>query len=34
VDHETAPNNHSVYAAFDDAVHPEGAVLYAKLAAR
>lgn len=33
-DHETAPDNHSPYAAFDDAVLPDGSALYASLAAR
>jgi hippurate hydrolase len=32
-DHETAPDNHSPHAAFDDEVLPDGAALYAQLAA-
>jgi amidohydrolase len=31
---QTAPDNHSPYAAFDDAVLPDGAALYAELAVR
>lgn len=31
---ETAPDNHSAHATFDDAVLPDGAVLYAEFAAR
>lgn len=33
-DYATAPNNHSPYAAFDDAVLPDGTALYARLAAQ
>jgi amidohydrolase len=33
-DWEQAPDNHSPYAAFDDGVLPDGAALYAELAAR
>jgi amidohydrolase len=33
-DWRTAPDNHSPFAAFDDAVLPDGAALYAELAAR
>ncbi|MFJ9414214.1 M20 family metallopeptidase [Streptomyces sp. NPDC101227] len=33
-DHERSPNNHSPLAEFDDAVLPDGAAVYAELAAR
>jgi amidohydrolase len=33
-DHDSAPYNHSAFAAFDDAVLADGAALYAELAAR
>ena len=33
-DWQTAPDNHSPYAAFDDVVLPDGAAVYAELAAR
>lgn len=33
-DHDSAPYNHSAYAAFDDAVLADGTALYAELAAR
>lgn len=33
-DPEMAPSNHSPHAAFDDAVLPDGAALYAELALR
>lgn len=33
-DHESAPSNHSPYAAFDDSVLSDGAALYAELAVR
>ena len=32
--HDGAPDNHSPFAAFDDAVLPDGSALYATLAAR